>query len=47
DEEKYRSEELFPPMQPSEALTYAKDQIPMQPERYGTRFEEWHEIRAQ
>jgi hypothetical protein len=47
DEEKYRSEERFPPMQPSEALTYAKDQIPMQPERYGTRFEEWHEIRTQ
>ncbi|MDL0135981.1 hypothetical protein PNQ20_03825 [Halobacterium salinarum] len=47
DEEKYRSEELFPPMQPSEALTYAKDQIPMQPEGYSTRFEEWHEIRTQ
>jgi hypothetical protein len=34
-------------MQPSEALMYAEDQIPMRPERYGTRLEEWHEIRTQ
>ncbi|MDL0131436.1 hypothetical protein PNP59_10900 [Halobacterium salinarum] len=47
DGEKLRSEELFPSMQPSEALTYAEDHIAMHAKRYVKRFEEWHEIRTQ
>lgn len=45
DGEKLRSEEIFPPMRPSEAFTYAEDHIAEHAERYVKRFERWHEIR--
>jgi hypothetical protein len=47
DSEKQRSEEIFPPMQPKEAFTYAEDHIATHAERYVKRFEEWHGIRSQ
>jgi hypothetical protein len=47
DSEKLRSEELFPSMEPSDALTYVEEHIAMHAERYIKRVEEWHEIRTQ
>ena len=47
DGEKLRSEEIFPPMNPKAALTYAEDHIATHAERYIKRFEQWHGIRNQ
>jgi len=47
DSEKIRSEEIFPPMEPHKALTYAEDHIATHAERYTERFERWHGIRNQ
>lgn len=46
DGEKFRTEEVFPPMEPSEALTYAEDHLNQHAKRYIKRFEEWHGIRS-
>ena len=45
DSEKLRSEEVFPPMPPGEALTFAEEHLNQHVERYINRFEEWHGIR--
>jgi hypothetical protein len=45
DGEKIRSEEVFPPMKASDALTFAEEHLNQHAERYINRFEEWHEIR--
>lgn len=42
---KIRSEEVFPPMPPNAALTFAEDHLARHAERYVERFEEWHRIR--
>ena len=42
DGEKIRSEKVFPPMPPSEALTFAEDHLAQQAQRYIKRFEQWH-----
>ena len=45
DGEKVRSEEVFPPMPASAALTFAEEHLNQHAERYINRFEEWHGIR--
>ncbi|MFC4553535.1 MULTISPECIES: DUF7718 family protein [Halorussus] len=45
DGEKIQSEEVFPPMPPDEALTFAEEHLNQHAERYIKRFEEWHGIR--
>lgn len=42
--EKHRSEEVFPPMVASEALTFAEEHLNQHAERYVERFERWHGI---
>lgn len=42
DGEKYRVEEIFPPMPASQALTFAEEHLSMHAERYIERFETWH-----
>lgn len=44
DGQKYRTEEIFPPMPASEALTFAEEHLSNHAERYIKRFETWHEI---
>jgi len=44
DGDKIRSEEVFPPMQAHEALTFAEEHLNQHAGRYITRFEAWHEI---
>lgn len=43
---KLRSEELFPPMSPAEAFTYAEEHIVEHAERYTRRFEQWHNVHS-
>lgn len=43
--EKWRSEEVFPPMFPGEALTYAEEHLRNHYQRYVRRFERWHGIK--
>jgi len=45
EEQKLRTEEIFPPMDASEALTFAEDHLARHAERYIKRFEQWHGIR--
>ncbi|RAW44041.1 hypothetical protein DQW50_16415 [Halorubrum sp. 48-1-W] len=45
DGEKLRSEEVFPPMSASDALTFAEEHLNRHAERYINRFEQWHGIR--
>lgn len=47
DGEKLRSEEVFPPMPASDALTFAEEHLTQHAERYINRFETWHGIRNQ
>jgi hypothetical protein len=47
DGEKIRSEEIFPPMPASDALTFAEEHLNQLAERYIERFETWHGIRNQ
>jgi hypothetical protein len=47
DGEKLRSEEVFPPMPASDALTFAEEHLNQHAERYIKRFETWHGIRNQ
>jgi len=47
DGEKHRSEEVFPPMPASDALTFAEEHLNQHAERYIKRFETWHGIRNQ
>ena len=42
---KIRTEEVFPPMPASEALSFAEEHLAEHAERYIRRFEEWHGIR--
>lgn len=42
--EKVRSEEIFPPMTATDALSFAEDHLAQHAERYIERFEEWHGI---
>jgi hypothetical protein len=42
---KHRSEEVFPPMPASDALTFAEEHLNQHAEQYINRFEIWHEIR--
>lgn len=42
--QKLRSEEVFPPMPVSDALTCAEEHLNQHAERYVNRFEEWHGI---
>lgn len=45
--EKYRREEIFPPMNAADALNFAEAHLAEHAERYIERFETWHEIRSQ
>ena len=45
DGKKLRSEEIFPPMPASDALTFAEEHLNQHAERYIKRFEIWHGIR--
>lgn len=45
DRKKLRSEEVFPPMPASDALTFAEEHLTQHAERYIKRFEVWHGIR--
>jgi hypothetical protein len=45
DGEKLRSEEVFPPMHASDALTFAEEHLNQHAERHIKRFEIWHGIR--
>jgi len=42
DGEKYRTEEIFPPMPAGQALTNAEEHLSMHAERYIQRFDTWH-----
>jgi len=42
--EKIRQEEVFPPMSPNAALTFAEEHLKQHGQRYINRFEQWHEI---
>jgi hypothetical protein len=44
DGEKIRSEEVFPPMEASDALTFAEEHLNQHARQYINRFEAWHEI---
>jgi hypothetical protein len=44
---KLRSEEVFPPMSASDALSFAEAHLNQHAERYIERFETWHGIRNQ
>lgn len=43
--QKIRSEEVFPPMPASDALTFVEDHLAQHAEAYVRRFEAWHGIR--
>jgi hypothetical protein len=45
--EKLRSEEVFPPMSASDALTFAEEHLREHGERYIKRFRVWHGIQSQ
>ncbi|GAA0211284.1 DUF7718 family protein [Halobaculum roseum] len=47
DGEKIDGGEVFPPMPPSEALSFAEEHLSEHGERYVKRYEEWHGIRNQ
>lgn len=44
DGNKFRTEEVFPPMSASNALTFAEEHLNQHAERYVKRFETWHGI---
>ena len=45
DGDKYRVEEIFPPMTAGDALTFAEGHLKQHAQRYIKRFEQWHEIK--
>lgn len=44
DGEKYRSEEVFPPMPADDACTFAEEHMRNHYQRYVRRYEQWHGI---